>query len=285
METLDIIIFILACIFSYLLGSLSVARFITSKDSKDISKQGSGNPGTMNMLRTHGVFMGLFTLLCDALKGVIPALFGLLYFGEIVDIQMGYVSLYVFGLFAVLGHIFPIYYKFKGGKGIATTFGIFMVADPICTIILFGILFLTLYFIKIGSLVSLLFITIEAVVQLFRPIMSGNWVAILIMSVIVIVDIFCHKQNIIRLIENRENPADLQEGLKKDIERIKIKREKKLEKHVEKTERIEEKYNKKIEQKQQKVENKINKIQTKNSQSNKKLNNKLELKENESKEK
>ena len=261
METSKYVLIIVAsCILSYLLGSISIARFITSKEKKDISKQGSGNPGTMNMLRTHGIGMGLFTLLCDALKGVIPALFGRLYFGEVFDLQFGYMCLYLFGFFAVLGHIFPIFYKFKGGKGIATTFGIFLVADPTCTLILFGILFVTLYFIKIGSLVSLLFITIDAIVQLFRPVMSANWLAIVFMSLIVIIDIYCHKQNIVRLIENRENPADLQEALEKDVAKIKQKREKKIEKQVGKTERIERKFNKKIEQKQQKVENKIAKL-------------------------
>ena len=262
METKEILIFVAVCILSYFLGGISIARIITKKEQKDISKEGSGNPGTMNMLRTHGMVMGLFTLFCDAVKGAIPALFGLLYFGNVVNLQMGYISLYAFGFCAVLGHIYPMFYKFKGGKGIATTFGMFMVADPICTVILFGIMFVTLYFIKIGSLVSLLFITIEAIVQMFRPKMSGNYVALIIMSVIVLLDIYCHRKNIARLIENRENPADLQEGLKKDIEKIKQKRERKLEKNSIKSEKIEKRYNKKITKKKDKVYNKIQRINT-----------------------
>lgn len=264
MSLLDICIFVATCIFSYFLGSLSVSRFITSKETKNISEQGSGNPGTMNMLRTHGMGMGLFTLFCDALKGVIPALFGLLYYGQIYSQQLGYIALYSFGFFAVMGHIFPVFYKFKGGKGIATTFGIFMVADPVCTAILFAIMFLVLYFVKIGSLVSLLFVTIEAIEQMFRTTMRGNWIALVIMSIIVIIDICCHKENIIRLIENRENPADLQEGLKKDIEKIKNKRERKLEKNSIKVDKIEQKYAKKIDKKQEKVTSKIQKIAIKN---------------------
>lgn len=264
MEIIDIVIFIAACVLSYLLGGISIARIITSKNNKDISCEGSGNPGTMNMLRTHGMAMGLFTLFCDALKGVIPALFGLLYFGEFYGLEFSYIALYSFGLCAVLGHIFPLFYKFKGGKGIATTFGMFMVADPICTLILFGIMFLTLYFIKIGSLVSLLFITIEAVEQMFRPKMQGNWIALLIMCIIVVIDICCHTQNIIRLIENRENPADLQEGLKKDIEKIKNKKEKKLEKNSLKQDKIEKRYAKKIKRKTNRVTSKIAKLEVKN---------------------
>ena len=111
MSVWNIIVFIFTCIASYLLGGVSIARFITKRESSGgINKQGSGNPGTMNMLRTHGLGFGLFTLLCDALKGAIPALFGLMYFGELYGTTVGYISLYLFGFFGVVGHIFPIYY-------------------------------------------------------------------------------------------------------------------------------------------------------------------------------
>jgi glycerol-3-phosphate acyltransferase PlsY len=238
-----------------LLGGVSVARLITKRKGKDgeIVNQGSGNPGTMNMLRTRGVGLGLFTLFTDALKGVIPSLFGLLYFTNAVNNIYGYIALFTFGLLAVIGHIFPIYYKFKGGKGIATTFGVFMVADPISTVILFGIMFLVLYFIKIGSLVSLLFILINAVVQLFRSNLEGNWIAKIVMWLMVALDIIAHRQNLVRLIENRENPADLQEGLKKDLEKLKLKKVKKLEKHAEKSEKIAQKYQEKIDKKHSRI--------------------------------
>ena len=226
MGTYEILIFIGFCILSYLLGGVSVARMITKKENKGgINNQGSGNPGTMNMLRTHGIGLGLLTLLCDALKGALPALFGCLFFGDICDEQMGYLALYAFGLCAVLGHIFPLYHKFKGGKGIATTFGVFMVADPITSSILFAIMFLTLYVIKIGSVVSLLFVTIVAIVQLFRPCMDSNWVAIVLMLIIILLDIYAHRKNIERLVEDKENPADLHEGIKKDIQKLKKKKE------------------------------------------------------------
>ena len=264
MEVSEILIFIAGIIISYLLGGVSIARLITKKESAGgINDQGSGNPGTMNMLRTHGIFMGLFTLLCDALKGVIPALFGLLFFGNAIDIHFGYLALYVFGFCAVIGHIFPVYYKFKGGKGIATTFGVFIVADPITAIILFGILFLTLYVIKIGSVVSLLFISIAAIVQLFKMEMQDNWVAIVFMILMVLVDIYAHRQNLNRLVENKENPADLQEGLQKDIEKLKEKKQKKLERQALKSEKIDKHYDDKINKKSVKVQTKLEKINKK----------------------
>ena len=227
MEILNIIILILGCGISYILGSISVARLITSRRKEgNIVNSGSGNPGTMNMLRNHGIVMGLFTLFCDALKGAIPALFGLLYFGEI-DQKLAYIALFLFGLCAVLGHIFPIFYKFKGGKGIATTFGVFMVVDPITSSILFVILVVILYFTKIGSLVSLLFITIDGIVQMFKDYADDNWVMWLLLWTMVLLDYYAHKQNLVRLVDNAENPADLQASINKDINKLKARRTKK----------------------------------------------------------
>lgn len=225
MEVVNIILLILVCCASYLLGGVSIARLITKRKQGGIENTGSGNPGTMNMLRSHGLVMGLFTLFCDALKGVIPSLFGLLYFGQI-DEQLGYITLFLFGFCAVIGHIFPLFYKFKGGKGIATTFGVFMVADPLTSLILFGISIIILFFTKIGSLVSLLFITIDAIMQLFRLYSDGNWVMVLIMWSMVLLDIYAHKQNIVRLVDNKENQVDLQDSLEKDINKMKSRKSK-----------------------------------------------------------
>lgn len=258
MELREVLIFIAMCFLSYLLGGVSIARLITKKEKAGaINNQGSGNPGTMNMLRTHGLIMGLFTLFCDALKGVIPSLFGLLYFEKMVDAHMGYIALFVFGFCAVVGHIFPIYYKFKGGKGIATTFGVFLVADPISTIILFAIMFVILYFIKIGSVVSLLFITIDAILQYFNSEIATNAVALIFMSLMVLLDIFAHRTNLVRLIDNKENPASLRDGLQKDIDKIKDKKSRKLEK-------IEKRYEGKIEKKHAKVQKKIERLEGEN---------------------
>ena len=102
MDIWNIVLFVFVCIASYLLGGVSIARLITKKEkSGGINKQGSGNPGTMNMLRTHGMGFGLFTLLCDALKGAIPALFGVYYFGYLFGTSVGTIAMYLFGFFAV----------------------------------------------------------------------------------------------------------------------------------------------------------------------------------------
>ena len=270
MSLIDCLIFAAACILSYLLGGVSIARLILKKNGEN---QGSGNPGTMNMLRTQGFAMGIFTLFCDALKGAIPALFGLLYYGYFYTKPIAFAALFAFGFCAVLGHIFPIYYKFKGGKGIATTFGVFAVADPISTVILFGIMFVVLYFIKIGSIVSLLFITIDAIVQCFKKDIHSSWVALVIMWIMVILDIYAHRANLERLVENRENPADLQEGLQKDLDKIRKKREKKLERNALKSEKIDKKYESKMTKKSERVQKKIDRINEKGKKKSKEQNN------------
>lgn len=131
--------FILLSLGSYLLGNVNFAILISRAKNKDITKEGSGNPGTMNMSRTFGLKIGLLTFVLDALKGIIPALvarivFSGMYFGD-STLKVGITAQYVAGFFTVLGHIFPMAYKFKGGKGIATTIGVFLVAEPYVTII------------------------------------------------------------------------------------------------------------------------------------------------------
>ncbi|MBR5226879.1 MAG: glycerol-3-phosphate acyltransferase, partial [Clostridia bacterium] len=98
---------ILLFIGSYLIGNFSFARIISHKKNSDITKLGSGNPGTMNMLRNFGIKSGALTLVLDAVKGALPALLGFLAFGGTAGGGMAYVGLYIGGLGAILGHNFP----------------------------------------------------------------------------------------------------------------------------------------------------------------------------------
>lgn len=124
--------FLLGAVVSYLLGCFNFAVLISKIKHKDIRNVGSGNPGTMNMSRTFGLKIGLINFLCDALKGAIPVLCGYLIFRGYTfagtDFAVSDFARYIFGIFAVIGHIFPVTMKFKGGKGIATTLGMFWCA-------------------------------------------------------------------------------------------------------------------------------------------------------------
>ena len=91
-------------------------------------------------------------------------------------------------------------------------------------LLVFVILFITLYFIKIGSIVSFLFISIDAIVQLFSEEMQGNWFAIIVMLLMIILDFYAHRANIVRIIEDKENAVDLQESLNKDLDKLKSKK-------------------------------------------------------------
>ena len=107
----------LGILFSYLLGSVNFAYITARIKGIDISSSGSGNPGTSNVLRTLGKSSAAIVLLGDLLKGAIPIIF---------FSNDKYFLLY--GLAAVLGHIYPLFYKFKGGKGVATYLGVYIAA-------------------------------------------------------------------------------------------------------------------------------------------------------------
>ena len=154
---MQITLLIAVIIFSYLLGNISWARIIASRKHIDITKQGSGNPGATNTLRTLGGKAGVTVFLLDIIKGVIPALVGVLLFGGYASTNVpllvtgtneSYLALYLCGLAAVLGHTLPAIYKFRGGKGIATMFGVFLVAQPILSIVVFAICFCLLLVLK-----------------------------------------------------------------------------------------------------------------------------------------
>lgn len=187
--------FILLALVGYFIGNFNIAIFISKKLNNDITKIGSGNPGSMNMLRNFGIKIGSITLLFDMLKGVIPSLIGLLLLGE--------VGLYVGGVSVVLGHIFPVFHKFKGGKGVASTTGVMLVANPILTLILFSLTLLSIYLFKYGSLSTLLYILIICVTEICL-VQPANWINYILISIILILVYFAHRSNIKRLLTGKE---------------------------------------------------------------------------------
>lgn len=124
--------FLLAAAVCYLIGCFNFAVLISHFKKKDIREVGSGNPGTMNMTRTFGMKVGAVNFFLDLIKGGVPALAGYLIFKDYVfagtDILVADFARYFFGVFVIIGHIFPVFMKFKGGKGIASTFGMFVFA-------------------------------------------------------------------------------------------------------------------------------------------------------------
>lgn len=251
--------YIILAVIGYACGNFNFARIFTKlKKEENINSKGSGNPGSMNMLRTHGALLGFTTLFFDALKSAIPALIGFLWFGADYSTDC-LIAIYAGGVPAVIGHIYPVLYKFKGGKGIASTVGLFAVVNPLASLIIFVVSFIFFYFVKIGSLASFLFIYSFAIYQTCLPSVNSCWIVLVLMWGIVALDTFAHRENIKRLITNTERITSFREGVKKDVERIKERKARKLEKYQTRSEEIEEEYQKKIESKEEALQKKIEK--------------------------
>lgn len=220
-------ILLLMAVFSYLVGSINFSIIISRLKGKDIRQMGSGNPGMMNMSRNYGLKTGVAILLLDMLKGIVPTLVGLLAFkGKILagtDFILSDATGYMCGFFAVLGHIFPFYLKFKGGKGISTTIGVFVIVSPLVGIIsaLCGLAFILIT--NMGAMGSLIAVTppaIYAEVYLYinylyikgigyvqpSPALAGCiFATVIIVFGIFILTWVAHRRNIHRLIEGEEH--------------------------------------------------------------------------------
>ena len=178
-------------IISYLIGSIPFGLILTKLFlKKDIREIGSGNIGATNVLRSGNKIIGYTTLIFDILKAVIPVIFVKIYY---IDF------LYLASLCAFLGHVFPVWLKFKGGKGVATYVGI------LCAInIYFGIIFSLCWFVIFGitkfSSLSSLIASISIPVYL---IITSNFDEIFFFIIMFVLIFFTHRENIKRL-KNKE---------------------------------------------------------------------------------
>lgn len=204
---------LLIVICSYLSGNISVSRIIAKSKHDDITKRGSGNPGSTNVLRSYGLKWGILNLVLDMLKAIIPCLIVLLVSNNIMLV-------YIAGLSVTIGHVFPIVFKFKGGKGIATLIGVFSVTNPIATLIVFFVAFLLFLVCKYMSVASFLCITVLCITEGFKAktlLAPDRWVVLIILFVIAVLTFWSHRSNIKRLILGKENKIDLFNKTKKDI--------------------------------------------------------------------
>lgn len=152
--------FVLVAVLSYAVGNFNSAITISKLKKQDIRNMGSGNPGTMNMSRNFGLKVGLLVFVLDFFKGVVPTLVTKVVFMnlkmEIADENYWIAAEYLAGFSAVLGHVFPVVYKFKGGKGIATTIGVLAVVEFWFTALFAFIGLVFIFATKIGSMGSFL---------------------------------------------------------------------------------------------------------------------------------
>ena len=197
----------LVVILSYLLGSINFAYITARMKGIDISSEGSGNPGTSNVLRTLGKGSAAIVLFGDLLKGAIPIVF---------FYQNQYFLVY--GLAAVVGHIYPVFYRFKGGKGVATYVGVYVATvfmnpynSDLFNIEIFQILNIPVlaffYFVifkitRVSAIASLTTVLITVSLLIYTNNEISNVVILVVLFVLIFIK---HSENIKRLREGKEN--------------------------------------------------------------------------------
>ncbi|HIZ72832.1 MAG TPA: glycerol-3-phosphate acyltransferase [Candidatus Gallimonas intestinavium] len=216
--------FLLMAVVCYLLGCVNFAMIIARTKHKDAHKIGSGNPGTMNMSREFGLKVGLVNFLLDVSKGGIPALISYFVFRDYVfagtDVVVSDVTRYVCGVFVIIGHIWPVTMRFRGGKGIASTLGLFWFAlgceQGWYAAVAFLWLVCVLTFIAVtewGSMGSLLGVTGFSLWQgiifylRYAPELMNVWVIVLFMLLLLLnfLTWFAHRKNLVRLFAGEEH--------------------------------------------------------------------------------
>ena len=200
-----------AVISAYLLGSINFAViFANAFLKKDVRKLGSGNAGTTNVMRTAGFLPGALTFVCDVLKGFAACYIGKMLFCYALNtggVKWAYPAygVYLCGVACMLGHVFPIYFQFKGGKGAATSVGIYAVCCPMAIILglcAFALVLLTTKIVSLGSLAAALTVVVLSIVFFAG---DGNIFVVAALSIAMGIIVFAkHKDNIKRLIRGEE---------------------------------------------------------------------------------
>ena len=201
---------VVMAIIAYLIGSINFSVILSKKIAGfDVREKGSGNAGTTNMLRSVGKKAAAITLVCDVLKGVVAILIAML-IAKTVQGSNGALLVQVAGIAVILGHTFPVFFKFKGGKGVATSLGVLIMSNwqigLICLVFALILIALT-QMVSVGSIAAAI---LYPVLTLFIPqnyIVPGNYLIYSIILAIFIV--FNHRENVKRLLNGNENKISL----------------------------------------------------------------------------
>lgn len=190
----------LVVLVSYLLGNFQTSYLIGKIFMKsDIREFGSGNAGTTNALRVYGVKAAVATLIFDAAKGLIAVVIGKYFLGEL--------GIYLSGVSVILGHDWPVFFKFKGGKGIATTIGLALIISPlsavICIVIGVSIIALTRY-VSLGTTSAIALWPLVSFILMKTDLYALNYNFIIFAIILAAISIFKHRANIKRLAKGNE---------------------------------------------------------------------------------
>ena len=194
--------FALALVAAYVVGSIDFAVIVSRMHGVDIHEVGSGNPGTTNVLRTLGKGPAIMVLLGDTLKGVIGAAMGWVAAGAASG-DPNPLGPWVFaaGFAAVIGHCYPIFHRFKGGKGVATGFGVLIFTMPLVAVII-GVAWAILTKItKTASISSMIVVVATIPLAAWQGVSGLSWVWLVLTIVLVV---WRHKGNIQRMVRGTE---------------------------------------------------------------------------------
>lgn len=210
---------ILICVIvPYLLGSLNFGVMISRKQyNDDVRTHGSGNAGATNMLRTYGTKAAVLTMIGDMLKAVVAVGIGYLVVGVNADVtyangltvhEVDQFGAAIAGLFVVLGHMFPIFFKFKGGKGVATSGMVILMISPVTAaicLVVFLIIVAGTRFVSLGSVMALVFypIILNALSHAYDP--PRNATACMVSVLMAVLVVFMHRENLKRLVAGKES--------------------------------------------------------------------------------
>ena len=198
--THNLISILIVIVAGYLLGSISTGVVLSRLFAKtDIRSQGSGNAGTTNMLRVLGRRMALFTFIGDMLKGIIAVFIGKWLIGGELGGLLGVVG-------AVLGHYYPLYFGFKGGKGIATSFGSLLFVFPVQALLAFAVFLILVavtHYVSVGSIAAAITLPLLIVITHWQE--PSLWIITVCIGASVV---WRHRANIKRLMNHTENKLD-----------------------------------------------------------------------------
>ncbi len=206
--------YIAMALIAYLIGSISFSVIFTKRFAGfDVREKGSKNAGSTNVLRTAGVAPAVLTLVCDLLKGVAAVLLGLLLGNmlgqEVCPDASKAILCEVAGIFVIIGHTFPLFFKFKGGKGVATGIGALLVLNwkigLICLI--FGLVLIVLSrMVSLGSMAGAILFPVICIFIRDSYIVNDNYLSYVLFGIVLAaIILFNHRTNIQRLTRGQEN--------------------------------------------------------------------------------
>ena len=188
---------------AYLIGSIPFGLLAGKLKGVDIRKEGSGNIGTTNVFRVCGKALGIPVFILDVLKGLVPVLLGKHFFPS----SDGLMPIFC-GVAAILGHNFPVWLKFKGGKGIATSAGVLGGLLPWALLFAFltwVLAFVTTRYVSVASILAAFSLPVTVGIQTFRPASARPMAYFVFAVVIALLAVWRHRANITRLRSGTEN--------------------------------------------------------------------------------